>query len=74
MFTHMLVTIQLPESSEITEMDDSLLEKITGTDENDDAIFEWIEYRLNGATVHRSVHAHLKRMPAIFPTQGDFNG
>lgn len=70
----MLITVQLPGSTEITEMDDSLLEKCIGTDENNDAIFDWIEYRLNNVIVHRSVHAKIKRMPLIFPEQGDFNG
>lgn len=70
----MLVTVQLPNSSEITEMDDSLLEKTTGTDENNEASYDWTEYRLENVVVHRSVHARLKRMPQLFPIQGDFNG
>lgn len=43
------------------EMDDSLLEKKEGVDENDNERAEWIEYWLDGELVHRSVHMTLKR-------------
>ena len=43
------------------EMDDSLLEKRTGVDENDNERAEWTEYWLNDELVHRSVHMVLKK-------------
>jgi len=43
------------------EMDDSLLEKREGVDENDNERAEWVEYWLNDELVHRSVHMTLKK-------------
>jgi len=43
------------------EMDDSLLEKREGVDENDNERAEWVEYWLDGELVHRSVHLTLKK-------------
>ena len=43
------------------EMDDSLLEKREGVNENDHERAEWIEYWLDGELVHRSVHLTLKK-------------
>jgi hypothetical protein len=43
------------------EMDDALLEKREGVDENDNERAEWIEYWLDGELVHRSVHMTLKK-------------
>jgi hypothetical protein len=43
------------------EMDESLLEKRTGVDENDHESAEWTEYWLDGELVHRSVHLTLKK-------------
>lgn len=37
------------------------LAKSEGTDENDNEIVNWVEYRLGNELVHRSVHVHLKR-------------
>lgn len=42
-------------------MDESLLEKRTGVDENDNERAEWTEYWLDGELVHRSVHMVLKK-------------
>jgi hypothetical protein len=42
------------------DMDDSLLEKKTGSLDNDKEYTEWVEYWLEGELVHRSVHVHLK--------------
>jgi hypothetical protein len=42
-------------------MDESLLEKRTGVDDNANEHVEWIEYWLNGELVHRSVHMTLKK-------------
>lgn len=61
----MLINVQLPNTTEITQMDDSLLVKSVGTDENEDAWADWVEYRLDGVIVHRSVHVRLKRIPTI---------
>ena len=43
------------------EMDDSLLAKREGVDENDNERAEWVEYWLDGELVHRSVHMTLKK-------------
>lgn len=43
------------------DMDESLLEKRTGVDENDHERTEWTEYWLDGELVHRSVHMVLKK-------------
>lgn len=43
------------------EMDESLLEKRTGVDDNDNERAEWVEYWLDGELVHRSVHMTLKK-------------
>lgn len=47
------------------EVDEALLVKTEGRDENDDEIAEWVEYRLpdSDVIVHRSVHVTLKKMP-----------
>jgi hypothetical protein len=43
------------------EMDDSLLLKREGVDENDNERAEWVEYWLDDELVHRSVHMTLKK-------------
>jgi hypothetical protein len=43
------------------EMDDALLEKREGVDDNDNECAEWVEYWLDGELVHRSVHMTLKK-------------
>jgi hypothetical protein len=43
------------------EMDDSLLEKREGSDENDNETISFTEYWFSGEMVHRSVHVKLKR-------------
>ena len=43
------------------DMDESLLEKKTGIDENDNERVEWVEYWYEGELVHRSVHMTLKK-------------
>jgi len=42
-------------------MDEGLLEKRTGVDENDNERAEWVEYWHEGELVHRSVHMILKK-------------
>jgi hypothetical protein len=43
------------------EMEESLLEKREGVDDNDNERAEWVEYWLDGELVHRSVHMTLKK-------------
>lgn len=54
------------------EMDESLLEKREGVDDNDNDSAQWVEYWLNGELVHRSVHVTIKRGPEMFSAQGSF--
>ena len=42
-------------------IEENLLQKKVGSNENDNEITNWIEYWLDGVMVHRSVHVHLKR-------------
>lgn len=42
------------------EMEEALLEKKTGTLDNDNETTEWVEYWLDGELVHRSAHTTLK--------------
>jgi len=43
------------------DMDESLLEKRVGTEENDNELVEWTEYWHEGELVHRSVVMTLKK-------------
>ena len=43
------------------DMDESLLEKRTGVEDNESERAEWTEYWLDGELVHRSVHLVLKK-------------
>jgi len=43
------------------DMDTSLLEKETGSIDDENEFTQWIEYWLDGELVHRSVHVQLKR-------------
>jgi hypothetical protein len=47
------------------EVDDALLVKTTGIDENDNERVEWVVYRFPGddTIVHRSAHLTLKKWP-----------
>lgn len=51
--------------------EDQLL-KTTGHDENDRETCDWVEYRLDGELVHRSVHVHLKQGLGSLSGQGTF--
>ena len=44
------------------EMDESLLDKKTGTIDNENETINWVEYWLDGELVHRSVDMVLKKM------------
>jgi hypothetical protein len=48
------------------EMDDSLLERRAGVDENENEIVKWVEYWHEGECVHRSVDMTLKRAVVSF--------
>jgi ParB-like chromosome segregation protein Spo0J len=43
------------------DMDDSLLEKRTGEEDNERENIKWVEYWLDGELVHRSVDMILKQ-------------
>jgi hypothetical protein len=43
------------------DMDDSLLEKRTGEEDNERENIKWVEYWLDGELVHRSVDMVLKQ-------------
>lgn len=45
------------------EMDEALLTKTEGQEEDDDKITNWVEYRKDGELVHRSVEMKMKRWP-----------
>lgn len=49
----------------VDDVDESLLVKTEGVDENDNEIATWVEYRFPGraVVVHRSVHVQLKKWP-----------
>lgn len=47
------------------EMDESLLERRSGSIDNDNEYTVWVEYWHEGELVHRSVHVQLKQ-PATF--------
>ena len=42
-------------------MDESLLEKLEGSIDNDNETTTWVEYWLDGELVHRSAHVQLKK-------------
>lgn len=43
------------------DMDEALLEKREGTEDNENEKVEWVEYWHEGELVHRSVHMVLKK-------------
>jgi hypothetical protein len=53
-------------------MDESLLEKLEGTIDNDNETTTWVEYRLDGELVHRSAHVRLKRTVVSFGETAEF--
>ena len=55
------------------EMDDSLLEKRVGEEDNEHENIKWVEYWLDGELVHRSVDIVLKQATvAGFPVAATF--
>lgn len=56
-------------------MEEDDLEKTTGGMIDDNENTTWVEYRLNGELVHRSVHVRLKKVSKLcFVKEGMFNG
>ena len=55
-------------------MDESLLDKREGVDEDDRARVEWVEYWLGDELVHRSVNLALKQGIVINMEQGSLCG
>lgn len=56
------------------QMDEALLEKRTGIDEDDRARIEWVEYWLEGEMVHRSASIAIKK-GVVYPfSQGVLGG
>ena len=47
------------------DMEESLLEKKTGSVDNENEYTTWVEYWHEGDLVHRSVHVQLKMAPAF---------
>ena len=47
------------------DMDDSLLEKLEGTVDNENELTTWVEYWLDSELVHRSAHVTLKKIPTF---------
>jgi len=43
------------------EMEESLLEKKTGVEDNENERIDWVEYWLGSELVHRSAHITLKK-------------
>lgn len=66
----MLINVDLNRDGNITQMEEALLEKRTGHDDNLDPdgslhdSADWIEYWFDGRCVHRSCHVTVHKMPA----------
>lgn len=63
-----MITVQLLENGPITEMDETLLEKLEGVVDNENEHTTWIEFRLPGQEriIHRSAHVILKKPVLAF--------
>jgi len=48
------------------DMEESLLEKLEGTVDNDNELITWVEYRYEGELVHRSAKVVLKKAVSPF--------
>jgi len=55
------------------EMDESLLEKLEGSIDNDNESTTWVEYWLDGELVHRSAHFALKKPVTLAVEAASFN-
>lgn len=54
-------------------MDESMLEKLEGSVDNDNEFTTWVEYWHEGELVHRSAHVTLKKMPPMGGELESFN-
>ena len=54
------------------EMDESLLEKHEGINDNENETTTWVEYWLEGELVHRSAHVQLKRAVVSYGETAEF--
>ena len=54
------------------EMDESLLEKLEGSIDNDNETTTWVEYWLDGELVHRSAHVQLKKAVTLSSSVASF--
>ena len=54
------------------EMDESLLEKLEGSIDNDNETTTWVEYWLDGELVHRSAHVQLKKTVTLTSSVASF--
>ena len=54
------------------EMDESLLEKLEGSIDNDNESTTWVEYWLDGELVHRSAHVQLKKAVMLSSSVASF--
>ena len=55
------------------EMDESALEKLEGSVDNDNEYTTWVEYWLDGELVHRSAHVQLKKSIVLSAEAASFN-
>lgn len=55
------------------DMDESLLEKLEGSVDNDNEYTTWVEYWLKGELVHRSAHVALKKNVSSAVEAASFN-
>ena len=55
------------------EMDESALEKLEGSVDNDNEYTTWVEYWLDGELVHRSAHVQLKKSLVLSAEAASFN-
>ena len=59
-----MINVLLPGATEVTQMDESDLLKLEGSNENENEIAQWVQYHLKttGEMVHRSAHVTLKQV------------
>lgn len=68
-----MITVDLGDGV-IREMDEALLQKRTGIDEDERAKIDWVEYYLEEKLVHRSAHISLKKGIELNLETGQING
>ena len=70
----MITTTKTSKENPTGLMDETLLEKKEGFEEDDRQKLHWIEYWLDGELVHRSVHMQLKQGVEMFPIAASIEG